>query len=241
MRFSWASFILVAYYTHCCVRCVLFFSFAPLAFSFFHRLITAFRCAFSWASRSLLHGDGDGEWSERRPHWWIHQFLCDCSLLIATRTHAHTSLWLWIDLSDRKCIADSCALSFYFYIYFFSSTSSSFTLCAIVLGRFFALNDYWICALLCVLFHFVSCVVGFFSVWSRWAELLFILSLALNWSLPAWIVLLPLFFLSVSCFTLFCSHDIKQANSRTLIDPYLERCRENSKCNEHQTHNCCSF
>lgn len=36
--------------------------------------------------------------AKRRPHWWIHQFLCDCSLLIATRTHAHFVM-LWIDLS----------------------------------------------------------------------------------------------------------------------------------------------
>ena len=25
----------------------------------------------------------------RRPHWWIHQFLCDCSLLIVAHMHAH--------------------------------------------------------------------------------------------------------------------------------------------------------
>lgn len=69
---------------------------------------------------------------ERRPHWWIHQFLCDCSLLIALQlARTHTSLCCELTFWNEM----HCRQLRYFIFFCFL---------AIVLGCFSALSDYWI-------------------------------------------------------------------------------------------------
>lgn len=117
-RFSWASFIL------CRLLLIQLFTLFSLSFVWCGGLVMVLLPSDSHSFPSLNHGSNgtftflslalllsrrDGVCSAlvretlSRPHWWIHHFLCDCSLLIATRTHAHIVM-LWIDLLERtKC------------------------------------------------------------------------------------------------------------------------------------------
>lgn len=140
--------------------CALLVFFSPLAFSFFHRLITAFRCAFSSASHSLS-----------LTHRHKHSGLIETDS--GTRDgHTDESInfyaiaHYWLQLARTHTLRYGCELTFQsenalqtvarsrFIYTFFLLLLLHLRFFTIVRGCFFALNDYWICALLCVLFLF---------------------------------------------------------------------------------------